>query len=71
LCLLAKSGVVRVKTVMVLPWATASTLIQPQRSMTWAMDASGDQTMVPAPEFQFPVGSMPTRSRGLAGPTEV
>ena len=61
LCLLAKSGLVRIKTVMVLSWATASTVISPQRSIWLLIEPSPDQTTLPEKGSQLPVGSIPIR----------
>ena len=70
LCLLAKSGFVRMKTVIVLFSAVASNDIQPHWSMTPDIGASPDQTTVGALGFQLPVGSIPIWRWGLAGRTD-
>ncbi len=70
LCLLAKSGFVRIKTVRTSFWATASMLICPHWSITLDMEASPDQIISAEAGSQFPVGSMPTRKCGFAGKTD-
>ena len=60
LCLLANSGLVRINTVIILPWALPSTFICPHWSIMLDIGASADQMTSGEPAFQKPFGSIPT-----------